>query len=135
MAIILSTSHPAVRKLIKKHRKKAIIPNAPSKLEEAFKRTWRAWAIDLPAPVYEYGFHKTRLWRIDFAWPDHKLAVELEGGIWTNGGHTRPLGFLEDIEKYNALTEAGWRILRFAQPHVEEQPFAMIEQIKRCLIQ
>ena len=60
--------------------------------------------------VKEYLFHPTRKWRFDYAIPDHKIALEVEGGVWTGGRHTRPQGFLSDIEKYNAGTLLGWRI-------------------------
>lgn len=69
-------------------------------------------AHGLPAPVAEHRFHATRRWRFDYAWPDHKLALEVEGGAWTGGRHTRGAGFVKDIEKYNAATLAGWRVLR-----------------------
>ena len=62
--------------------------------------------------VKEYLFHPTRKWRFDYAIPDHKIALEVEGGVWTGGRHTRPQGFLGDIEKYNAGTLLGWRIFR-----------------------
>ena len=54
-----------------------------------------------------------RRWRLDLAWPAKKLAVEIEGGIWTRGRHTRPRGFLGDMEKYNRLAVLGWCLLRF----------------------
>lgn len=41
---------------------------------------------NLPAPVAEYRFHETRKWRFDHAWPDRKLALEIDGGVWQNGG-------------------------------------------------
>lgn len=66
----------------------------------------------IPAPVAEYRFHKTRKWRFDYAWPDIKVALEIEGGVWTGGRHTRGAGFLRDIEKYNAAAVAGWTVLR-----------------------
>ena len=66
----------------------------------------------LPAPVPEYRFHPTRRWRIDFAWPAERVALEVEGGVWTGGRHTRGAGFLKDAEKYNALAVLGWRLLR-----------------------
>ncbi len=70
-------------------------------------------ALGLPEPVAEYKFHPTRRWRIDWAWPEHKLAVELEGGCWIRGRHNRGSGYLKDMEKYNALTLMGFHLLRF----------------------
>jgi|GEM_PF-565684 len=66
----------------------------------------------IQAPVAEYRFHRTRKWRFDYAWPDFKVALEIEGGVWTGGRHTRGAGFLRDIEKYNAAAVAGWTVLR-----------------------
>lgn len=62
--------------------------------------------------VKEYKFHPERRWRFDYAIPEHKIALEVEGGVWTQGRHTRPQGFLGDIEKYNAATLMGWRVFR-----------------------
>lgn len=69
--------------------------------------------LGLPVPIPEYQFHPDRKWRIDYAWPDRKLAVEVEGGVYCRGRHVRINGFLGDVEKYNALTMAGWALLRF----------------------
>lgn len=62
--------------------------------------------------VKEYKFHETRKWRFDYAIIEHKIAIEVEGGIYTNGRHTRGSGFLKDIEKYNTATCGGWRLIR-----------------------
>ncbi|MBN1663414.1 MAG: hypothetical protein JW943_07430 [Deltaproteobacteria bacterium] len=59
------------------------------------------------------------MWRIDFAWPDRKLAVEVEGGAWISGRHTRPTGFFKDIEKYNELTMMGYYLLRFTPDQID----------------
>ncbi len=66
----------------------------------------------LPAPVPELKFHPTRKWRFDYAWPAHRLALEVDGGIWTQGRHTRGAGWLADSEKLNAAASMGWRMLR-----------------------
>lgn len=62
--------------------------------------------------VKEYKFHPVRKWRFDYAIVDHKIALEVEGGVWTGGRHTSPKGFLGDIEKYNSATLMGWRVFR-----------------------
>lgn len=62
--------------------------------------------------VKEYQFYKSRKWRFDYAIPKYKIALEVEGGIWTYGRHTRPQGFLGDMNKYNTATLCGWRVFR-----------------------
>ena len=62
--------------------------------------------------VKEYKFHPDRRWRFDYAFPEYKIALEVEGGVWTQGRHTRAQGFLGDIEKYNTATLMGWRVFR-----------------------
>jgi very-short-patch-repair endonuclease len=69
-------------------------------------------AQGIPEPILEFKFHPERKWRFDFAWPAQRVALEVEGGIWTQGRHTRGSGFAKDIEKYNAAAVAGWRVVR-----------------------
>lgn len=69
-------------------------------------------SFDLPEPVSEFRFHDVRYWRLDYAWPDHKLALEVEGGLYKQGRHNRASGFIKDMEKYNELACMGWRLIR-----------------------
>lgn len=71
-------------------------------------------AYHLPAPTPEYQFDPKRKWRIDYYFEHNgrRVALEVEGGVWTNGRHTRPKGFLADMEKYNAMACAGILLLR-----------------------
>lgn len=62
---------------------------------------------------------KPARWRFDFAFPERGLAVEVEGGIYTRGRHTRPKGFLSDLYKYNAALMLGWRVYRCTPDMVE----------------
>lgn len=68
-------------------------------------------SAEAPAPVTEWRFHETRRWRFDLAWPDRMLAVEVQGGIYRGGGHSSVTGLKRDIEKLNAATLLGWRVL------------------------
>lgn len=66
----------------------------------------------LPMPETEVRFAPPRRWRFDYAWPLQKVALEVEGGAYTRGRHTRGAGFIADMEKYNRATVMGWRVLR-----------------------
>ncbi len=75
-----------------------------------------------PDPVREYTFHPTRKWRFDFAWPDRKLALEAEGGVFINGGHSRGAAYTKDTEKYNQAIVLGWKVLRYTVKNVYDIP-------------
>ncbi len=84
----------------------------------------------IPEPVTEYRFGamasggpgkglRERLattglsdWRFDYAWPEHRIALEQEGGMFSGGHHARPTGIKRDIAKYNAAGSMGWIVLR-----------------------
>ena len=70
-------------------------------------------AAGLGLPIKEHNFHATRKWRVDYFFPELNLAVEIEGGAFCQGRHTRGAGFREDLRKYNALTLQGIALLRF----------------------
>ncbi|AMP15507.1 endonuclease domain-containing protein [Collimonas pratensis] len=117
-------SHPAPAA-----KKRPCRPRAPSAIEELFN--FQVRALKLPTTTREHKFHPVRKWRIDFAWPGRKLAVEIEGGIWTQGRHTRGAGVRADMEKYNALASLGWTLLRFDGTAVTSG--AAIQQVKQFL--
>lgn len=106
-----------------------------SSLERTFMFFWRALAPDLPEPVAEYRIIPDRRWRWDFCWPDQRLAVELQGGIWQYGAHTRPRGVQRDIEKARAATLAGWRVLAFTSDDLDDNPEECIDQVRAVLAQ
>lgn len=69
-------------------------------------------AAGIPVPTLEHVFHPERKWRFDFAWPEQRIALEIDGGVWTQGRHTRGAGFLSDMEKLNEAQLLGWRVYR-----------------------
>ena len=75
-------------------------------------------AMSTPRPTREHKFHPVRRWRFDFAWPELKIAVEVEGGVWAGGRHTRGSGFSADAEKYNCAARMGWLVLRYTDREI-----------------
>jgi very-short-patch-repair endonuclease len=82
------------------------------KLAQEFEELWKQ--ADGPELVKEHQFHPLRKWKFDYAHLDTKVAIEIEGGVWTNGRHVRGSGFIGDAEKYNTAAMHGWAVIRLA---------------------
>ena len=91
-----------------------------SDLEDSFA----LWLMveGMPPCAPEHQFHWARKWRFDFAWPQHKVAVEVDGMVYgeKKGGHQTVKGRLEDAEKYMAAQRLGWQILTVPGPWILE---------------
>lgn len=125
-------------KLPRRKRTTGLAPAAAIKAESKLELTLAmqiAQSPVVPEPVREYRFHPTRKWRVDFAFLDRTppLAVEVEGGTWRgNGRHSRGAGFEADCLKYNALSLAGWVLLRFTASMVNDgRAIAQLEELWR----
>ena len=81
--------------------------------------SWQILSDNLPLPNSEQRFHPTRRWRFDFAWPEYRVACEVEGGTWSGGRHTRGLGFQRDCTKYNEAAVMGWIVIRVTAHHID----------------
>lgn len=81
--------------------------------------------------VLEYKFHPVRRWRNDLFIPSLNIAIELEGGAYSNGRHTRGSGFLKDMEKYNNISILGYKLLRYA--HVKHSYHNVIEDLTQYI--
>lgn len=77
----------------------------------------------------EHRFHPTRRWRFDLAHPAIGLAVEVEGGVWIRGRHSRGSGMTADCEKYAEALILGWDVLRVTTDQVRSgQALSWIER-------
>lgn len=80
-----------------------------STLEQEF--AWQIRMLQLPTPTFQYRFLPPRRFRFDVAYPDLKLAVELNGATWVQGRHTRGQGAASDAEKLSLAAIHGWCVL------------------------
>jgi very-short-patch-repair endonuclease len=85
----------------------------------------------LPSAAFQHEVrHAGRLVaRVDFAYPDVRLAVEVDG--W--GSHSSPRAFQSDLARQNALVALGWTVLRFTWPDVVRRPAIVGTDIRRVL--
>src|SRR5262245_58453642 len=74
------------------------------------------WATLQPLGGWEreYEFFPLRRWRFDFAQPELKIAVELDGQV-----HKIADRFAGDLLKHNAAQLEGWTLLRFTPQQVQ----------------
>ena len=81
----------------------------------------------LPEPLLQYEIvdRDGRLWRVDFAWPDRRVAVEYDGFDW----HSSPEALRRDRQKRAALEEIGWRVVSIVSDDVRRQPDVMVRRI------
>ncbi len=87
--------------------------------------------------IREHKFHKDRRWRMDYANLKLMIAVEIEGGLWIQGRHNRATGMINDMEKYNEATLAGWDVYRVTPDMVKDgTAYQLVERIlKRAYIE
>ena len=67
----------------------------------------------------EFMFHPERKWRADFHITGKKILVEVEGGIWSGGRHTRGKQYIVNMDKYNSVTMMGYQVIRFSTEQVK----------------
>jgi very-short-patch-repair endonuclease len=115
--------------------RKAKLPPKESWLETDFLFLWKEFASALPEPEHHYCYSTSRK-HVDFAWPTLWVAVEMEGGGkktgkdgQRGGRHHREPGYTNDCQKYNGLTMAGWRLLRYTAIDMKERPIQVIEEV------
>jgi hypothetical protein len=88
-----------------------LIPLADAHAESPMESEVRLVLHDggLPTPVLQYEIvdRNWRTWRVDLAWPDHKVALEYDGFDW----HSDQERFRRDRQKRAALNEMGWSLL------------------------
>lgn len=92
---------------------------AQSNLEAKFAGLWAALYPDIELSP-EYKFSSDRGWRFDFAHEPSRVAIEVEGGTFSNGRHNRGDGFIKDAEKYSWANHFGWMVYRLPGPLIDQ---------------
>jgi very-short-patch-repair endonuclease len=98
--------------------------------DNEFEERFRALVhrAGLPQPIAQYRFPP---YKLDFAWPEHKIAVETDG--WAT--HGRRAGFEDDRARDAVLLTKGWRVLRVTYRRLKHHPTLVAAQLASILAQ
>jgi hypothetical protein len=88
--------------------------------------------LGVPEPVGEWYPLEHREYRIDLAWPGPKVGLDVQGGLFTQGAHSRPAGIRADIERMNLIVAAGWRLF-YCEPDLASIARAIMLIANSCL--
>jgi hypothetical protein len=106
-----------------------LVEYADGRAESAMESETRLVFIDggLPLPELQYEIvdNYGKLWRVDFAWPDAKVAAEYDSAEW----HANPDAFKHDRMKVARLQECGWTSIPVTADDVRRYPVELVTRI------
>jgi very-short-patch-repair endonuclease len=78
----------------------------------------RSNGLPIPVAQHEVRAGSDLIARIDFAYPERRIAIELDGAAY----HSGELAQRRDGRRENQLGALGWRVLRFGWEEVTRRP-------------
>jgi len=85
--------------------------------------------LPTPALQYEVVDANGRTWRVDFAWPEYRVAAEYDGVDW----HSGPRAFKRDRNRSAALQEVDWVTVPIIAEDVRQRPWQLVRRIETQL--
>lgn len=81
----------------------------------------------LPLPELQYPIYGRdgELWRVDFAWPEARVAAEYESIDW----HSGRTEMMRDKVRLAGIQELGWTVVPLVVTDVRYRPRRMAERI------
>ncbi|MGH3970468.1 MAG: endonuclease domain-containing protein [Mycobacterium sp.] len=110
-----------------------LLPLAAPEAESPMESEARLVMIDggLPTPVLQHEIvdRNGRTWRVDFAWPEYRVAAEYDGVDW----HSGPEAFFRDRRRTAALQDVGWIVIPMVAEDVRYRPQELVRRIETQL--
>ncbi len=63
---------------------------------------------------------RSKRYRLDFAYPDSRTGIEIQGGVYNRGRHVTGSGYERDCRKYNLAYTSGWTIFLLTSQMAKE---------------
>ncbi len=100
-------------------------PKAESPMESEARLVMIDGGLPQPMLQYEVVDLQLRIWRLDFAWPELRVAAEYDGVDW----HSGPGAFFRDRRRSSALQELGWVIVPIVAEDVRYRPGELVRRL------
>lgn len=83
--------------------------------------------------IKEYPFSPDRNYKLDFAYPEASVGIEIQGGLYNNrvGGHSSSAGIIRDMEKSNLAQSLGWVVFHYSASMFDN--LEKIIKIQNCI--
>jgi hypothetical protein len=112
---------------------RALLPLADRRAESPMESEARLAMIDggLPVPELQYEVvdGNRELRRLDFAWPEQRVAVEYDGLDW----HSDPDAMRRDRRRRIALQDVGWTVISIVFEDVRYRAWDFVARVDREL--
>lgn len=100
-----------------------------SELEVRFLEIIRRSSLPLPTSQFPAPWLAPIEGRVDFAYPEARLLIEVDGRRW----HSDEAAFMRDRQRDNLAQLAGWRTLRFTWKDLTTRPTYVVATIRKIL--
>jgi len=122
-AAILRGQDPVWREKMRQQRLKQVMPQNNSLPERLLQNAFSEREIGF------YPQYIIERFEIDIAFPDEKIAVEVDGNYW----HNFPHGLPRDRKKDARLSEIGWKVFRFWESDIKVNVGNCVDIIEKAL--
>lgn len=102
---------------------------AESAMESEARLVMIDYGLPLPELQYEIRGRNGESWRVDFAWPEARVAAEYESVAW-HAGRAELIG---DRKRYGGVQDCGWTMVPIIAEDVRRYPRQLAERLERHL--
>jgi hypothetical protein len=98
---------------------------AESGMESEARLVMIDYGLPQPELQYEIPGRNGEVWRVDFAWPEHRVAAEYESVDW----HAGRAEMISDKERFAGIQERAWTVIPIVVDDVRRRPWRLAERI------